>query len=397
MCGTDPLKINFAILQGAIVAALLLIAAVVVGARVVAIVQADPQAAVVVSCESKFVRRGGGVRRRGRQTKAWAYAPLAVSESGHKAVGTRFVRKTWCNSLVGRKTTILTNAEPSNNRINSFFQFWLIPTALIFAIGFVATLRKPAVSAAIFFGFFAVSGGAIALEFGVLSGMDGDQRVSETKRASLALEACIGEAIAREGVAHESELKSLQCADHGLTDISRLSRLTKLQVLVLRSNDLTGLEALRPLTRLRKLSVHHNEKIKSLAGLENMRMLEELNAYQLQLTDITALRNLRSLRRVDLSGNQLTDITALGGLDQLETVNLNSNPFSDLRPLMDKPQLKNLFFLSSRVEDITPLLNTTSLKSVGAVTQGPVDCSQIRELRSRLGRAARVTAQKSCG
>ncbi len=396
MYGAEALKLNFVILQGTIVAALLVIAAVVVGPRMVALVQAESQAAVVVSCESKFVRRGGGVRRRGGRTKAWAYAPLAVSEAGHKAVGTRFVRKKWCNSLVGRKTTILTNADPANNRINSFFQFWLIPTAIMFAIGFAATLRKPVVSAAIFFGFFAVSGGAIALEFGALSGLTGDQRVSEDKRSSIALEACIEEAITREGVASEIELTNLQCVDRGLTDISRLSRLIKLKVLVLRSNDLTDLEALRPLISLRKLSVHDNEKITSLTGLENMQVLEELNAYQMQLTDITALRDLRSLRRVDLSDNQLTDITALGGLDRLETVNLNSNPFSDLRPLTEKPQLKNLFFLSSRVKDIAPLLTNTSLKSVGAVTKGPVACSQITQLRSRLGDAARVTAQKSC-
>ncbi len=391
------MKINFVILQGAIVAALLLVAAVVVGSRVITLVQAEPQAAVVVSCESKTARRGAGTRRRGGRTRIRAYAPVAVSEAGHKAVGTRFVRKKWCNSLVGRKTTILTNSEPANNRINSFFQFWLIPTAIIFAAGFVATLRKPVVSMAIFFGFFAVSGGAIALEFGALAGFTGDQRVSEAKRSSIALDACVDEAIAREGISSARDLTELSCAGRGITDISRLSRLTKLKVLILRSNDLTDLEALRPLSQLRKLSVHGNAKLKSLNGLENMQMLEELNAYQLQLTDISALRGLRSLRRLDLSHNQLLDVAALNDLNRLETVNLNGNPFSDLRPLMGKPQLKNLFFLSSRVEDITPLLNNTSLKSVGAVTKGPVVCSQIKQLRRRLGDAARVTAQKSCG
>ncbi len=388
------MNMNFSKLQGGLIAVLLLLAVFIYGDRVTTLMNSKSETATVVSCKSKVVKSSYSKSSR-RKTK-WSYAPVAVSETGNKAIGTKSVRKKWCNQLLSRQVTIFVNENPAKNRINSFFQYWLLPTAMLFAVLFIAALSKPVICVAIFFSFFAFSGAMVFHEFGLTDGLLGERKVSAPKRSSTALNACIKKAMQREEVNRESDLKKLVCVNAGIIDLSPLKDFTRLEVLSLKSNNLTSLEALQPLKALRKLSIQGNKQINSLNGLEMMAALEELRAYRMQLTDIEALRNLNALRVLDVSGNQIDNISALRELEHIETINLNKNPISNLEPLQNKQSLKELYFLQSYVTDITPLFENTNLKTVGAITKGPVSCDQIRQLRAKLARDAKISAQKTC-
>ena len=88
-----------------VAAAILAVSAWIGFERVQLYANSSSAPAVIVSCKSKsFGRARGAGRFKGR---SWSYAPIAVSDAGDKAIGTKFLpERAWCERLIGRKTTI---------------------------------------------------------------------------------------------------------------------------------------------------------------------------------------------------------------------------------------------------------------------------------------------------
>lgn len=364
--------------------------------RITLFAESESRPAVIVSCNGKaFASRSS--KRSGR-TRNWSYAPIAVSETGDKAIGTKFLPdRAWCEKLIGRRTTILVNArDPDLNRINSFFQLWLIPAAIGYAIACTALASRPKMGWLAFFAFFAIAGGLVAQEFGYLDDIGGGSAVTPERRSKLALNQCIEKAMAKEGVSYHGDLKNLNCHNLGIINVAELSLYTGLEVLYLSSNDLTSLEPLRTLVNLRKLVVHRNKRLASLRGLERMTALEELQARRMQVADIEALRGLVNLRIIDLSRNQIADVSALSALERLEKVLLDHNVINDIAPLGAKPALRHVSFYGSNVRDIKPLYSNQNMEIFGVRGEGRVDCDQISEMRRHLSPGAKVYGQKAC-
>ena len=371
------------------------LSSIVVKDRIQVLVSSDNHSATIVECKGKAPRKA---RSRGRSS-SWNYAPVAVSKEGYKAVGTKFVSgKSFCQSLIGRKTTILVNrSDPTDARINSFFQFWLFPTAILFALCFIALLKRPRAGIAIFAGFFAFAGGAVALEFGLFNDRPDTALVSPVD-STLALDACIQHAMGIEGVHSEGALKQLVCADRGLTDLERVFSLSALEELDLRSNNIESLAPLKSLLKLRELKLDGSRQITSLDGLETLIVLEVLSARSMQIDDIDALRMMTNLRKIDLNYNRLSDISALEELDQLERISIGDNPdITDISALAGKPLLTSLGMYRTTLSDISALYGNEALRLVNIGSSGTVPCSQISELRIRLKKSARVRGPKDCG
>ncbi len=354
------------------------------------------ETATVVSCKSSLKKRTG--RNRGNRRLIRYYAPVAVSENGNTAAGSRgFGVKSWCEALIGQQMTIHVNKDdPSKNFINSFSQLWIFPWVAAFALNMLVAVRNAKAFMVVFVGFFAVAGGAIAMEFGLFNTLTNRPVVALEGRNELALNQCIEESMAEERVTAPRDLKKLNCINRGLIDITGLADLVSLEELYLSKNKLVSLEPLWRLVNLRKIVLHNNSQLTTLKGLENSIGLVELQARRSKLKDITALGKLVRLQILDLSSNEIEDISSLAGLTELETVGLGKNPIKSVAALAGKEKLKMLTFYGSNVSDITPLYGNVNMMGVGVRGKGNVVCEQIDNLRRRLSAEAWVTGAESC-
>lgn len=81
-----------------------------------------PASATVTDCASRHFRAGT------------RYTPVARVADGPLVTGTVFTSLEGCQALVGQQVPVLLHpAEPSESRIASFTQFWLVPTVVLAA------------------------------------------------------------------------------------------------------------------------------------------------------------------------------------------------------------------------------------------------------------------------
>lgn len=62
-----------------------------------------------------------------------SWGPVAVAANGVKVKGGfKWNKKSWCESGIGSKVSVFIHPSDSGkNRINTFFQFWFLPIALL--------------------------------------------------------------------------------------------------------------------------------------------------------------------------------------------------------------------------------------------------------------------------
>ena len=109
-------------------------------------------------------------------------------------------------------------------------------------------------------------------------------------------------------------LKAIDLSKQQVTDLSFLSELSELRVLLLGNNSVTD--------------------ISPLEGLQNLQYLE---LYNNGITDISALSDHQNLKDVNLTGNQIVDMSPLSSCTLLQYVHLSRNPCSE-----DASQQENL-------------------------------------------------------
>lgn len=126
-----------------------------------------------------------------------------------------------------------------------------------------------------------------------------------------------------------------------ISDIDFLSRLTTLESLDLRNNEIEDLTPLSHLSRLEELDLRNN-------GISN---LDEVNFSQIvhlplkvlnlrdnvrqaqRLTDISMLRDMRTLVELDLRGNHINDVSPVRFLTNLERLDLRDNRITNLEEI----------------------------------------------------------------
>ena len=162
-------------------------------------------------------------------------------------------------------------------------------------------------------------------------------------------------------------------------DISPLSNLTKLKVLLLRHSRISDLTPLAKLTQLNGLILSENgiRDITPLAGLVNLGFLTLIEN---PIVDLSPLANLTRLKELRISAGRITDITPLAHLTNLVTLNLASNQIVDIGPLAGLIQLEKLVIDSNQIVDISPLANLTGLRELKIDRNRIVDFSPLQGL-----------------
>lgn len=144
-------------------------------------------------------------------------------------------------------------------------------------------------------------------------------------------------------------LDYLNAGNCGITDLAGLEYATNLQTLFIRWNSISDISALAYLTNLVFLDAHAQDAhaqsgfgISDLSPLSELARLETLILRDNSIKDISPLSGLTSLRTLHLEWNGIEDISALAGMAHLEKLNLAFNRISDLSPLSGLTSLQSL-------------------------------------------------------
>ena len=355
------------------------------------------EAATYTGCDSKIIttsRRGAGSGR--TQTQ---YATVAVSESGVKVTGPYIhPSSTSCQKRMFRETGIFVHSlDTKNSRINSFFDFWLLPFVLtilfiIFAVGTVKQtvfgnrLRYAPSIAYLGGAIFAVAMYWMDYERAAVSiaAANGIMPNSTAEFPDDFLDHCIRNTMKEGGYRHEVEIQTLRCQEMRLTSLARLEGLQGLEQLYLQGNKLTSLESMPKLPSLKVLSIASNETT-SLSGIENAPALQELQSNKNKVASIEELSALKDLQTVAFMFNNVSDLTPLETLQELRSINFNYNKISDISALSNKPKLAEINLFSNAINDISPLYGNDGLEMLGLVgRKNTIQCDQVDQLLRRV-------------
>ena len=140
------------------------------------------------------------------------------------------------------------------------------------------------------------------------------------------------------GLEYARNLEELSATFNEISDISVLSGLGYLRVLVLNNNVISDMSVLSNLTNLEHVDLHHNfiSDISALSRLSNLRTFIFRGN---DVADVSALSGLSTLKKVDLNGNQISDISLLSGLTGLDYLDLRGNPLNGEACSVFLPQL----------------------------------------------------------
>ena len=160
-----------------------------------------------------------------------------------------------------------------------------------------------------------------------------------------------------------TNLTVLLLSRNRVSEVSALSGLTSLEVLALASNSISNISPLSGLSSLQVLSLD-NTSISDISPLSGLTNLEVLYLRSNSITNISPLSGLTSLARLYLDGNSITNISPLSGLTRLTWLDLYNNSITDLSPLSGLSSLQVLYLDGNSITNISPLSGLTSLRGL---------------------------------
>ena len=184
------------------------------------------------------------------------------------------------------------------------------------------------------------------------------------------------------GLEKSVKLKSLDCENRRIGDITPLAEIKQLEKLSLSDNEISDITPLAELKQLDELYLHDNE-ISDITLLAELKQLGALGLNDNEISDITPLAELKQLRWLSLSDNEISDITPLAELKQLRLwwLSLSDNEISDITPLAELKQLETLYLSDNEINDFTPLSELKQLKRLYLNHNEINDITPLKELK----------------
>lgn len=154
-----------------------------------------------------------------------------------------------------------------------------------------------------------------------------------------------------EGIEKLSKLESLWLRRNNIVDITPLASLTSLKELDIAENNVTDFTPIENLTNLVSLGIgDNNSNISDLSFLKNLTKLESLYAPWCGITNINALSDLTKLNYLNLNSNSITDITPLKKLNKLDYLQLDNNQIVDISILEHLTNITSIFIDNNPID-----------------------------------------------
>jgi Leucine-rich repeat (LRR) protein len=148
-------------------------------------------------------------------------------------------------------------------------------------------------------------------------------------------------------------LKSLFINSYKGRNLTEFSRLEKIESLAVLNSPIETLDGIASLEKLRFLRLGNLKKLQSLAGIEALTNLEELEVHTCckigTIKEIAALKKLRKLHLNNVGEiNSLKPIDAIGGLESVLFYESTNIMDGDLSPLIRQKSLSSVSFQNRR-------------------------------------------------
>lgn len=208
------------------------------------------------------------------------------------------------------------------------------------------------------------------------------------------LSAAVDAALEREQVLPH-RLTTLRVAGRGLTSLAGIECLPNLRELDAQGNALSTLPPLHALEHLEVLRLDNNRIHEpAVARLPALSQLSLNNNGVTTLSDITALPALRTL---ELQGGALDECTDLARFPELTVLRLSDNALSDLECLKPLTELRVLLARGNAVTDLGPLSTLTRLQELSLADNQVQDLLPLAPLQAlaRLNVAANAVRDLS--
>lgn len=151
-----------------------------------------------------------------------------------------------------------------------------------------------------------------------------------------------------------SKLESLILSDNDFDDYSMLKNVKRLKYLDLRNNELEEIIFLASMNSLTHLNLSSN-RIYEVGDLSTLINLHELYLSDNQIVNINPLKKLTSLRVLDLSNNKIININTLRYFETFQVLLLGNNQITDVSALSNIGITEELFLNQNNIKDLTPL------------------------------------------
>ena len=166
----------------------------------------------------------------------------------------------------------------------------------------------------------------------------------------------------------------------GLTNISVLGNMEKLQDIRIRNTSISNLNPLKDNQNIYMLLME-NSQIESIAVLTGMSKLQILEIANTKVTDISAVANMPSLMELDLYGCTISDYSPLMSVKGLSAFKAPESNFSDLLVLENSAStLKEIRLSYSEIQDISVLSKFTQLEFVDVSNNKIGSCPDLSAL-----------------
>ncbi len=144
-------------------------------------------------------------------------------------------------------------------------------------------------------------------------------------------------------------------------DLKPLAALEELQGLSLGALPVSDLRPLAALRDLAWVRLDGNKTVKTLAGLENKKKLQSVDASLSRVQDISALARSPALTSVTLRGAPITDASALFSCPNLTAISLEKTRLASIDGGEKVKKLAKLWLWDPKVKDLTPLAGCAAL------------------------------------
>jgi Leucine-rich repeat (LRR) protein len=194
------------------------------------------------------------------------------------------------------------------------------------------------------------------------------------------------------GLSRLTNLKTIDCSNTNIKSLDGVQTLSGLMELNCSNND--NVNSLKPISGLVNLvSINcGNTMVKSLAPLTYLKKLRKLDAHYCTVNNLGQIGELKSLMYLNLSENHsLFSIAGIEKLTQLVELNCANTAISDLKPLENMKSIESLNVSNTRVTTLRPLQFVRTLKEIDCSGTGIQSASldyfsshlQLRFLRGR--------------
>ena len=158
-------------------------------------------------------------------------------------------------------------------------------------------------------------------------------------------------------------VERLYCDEKGVVVIDGLEKITNLNYLSLKRNDIEDFSLLKDLRLLKTLYIDGNVNV-DLETIGKLNNLEDLSVESCDLTELGSITKLVGLRDLNIAANNMETIEEVKNLTGLVWLTVNLNPLKSLNGIDKLTKLEGLSAGSSQLKTIEEVKNLTSLKSL---------------------------------